>query len=1076
MGQFDSSAVLGTVRDKAEGVIPGASVTLRNVDTGITSTATTDEGGNYQFPTVRIGTFELTASQKGFKSSRADRVTVVVNARQRVDFLLEPSSVETTVEVTAAAATLVESDTSDRGQVINRRQIVDLPLNGRNYADLALLTAGTRRSNFGGTPREGAFNVNGLRSAVNNFLLDGIDNNAYGTSNQGFSNQVVQVSPDAVSEFKVQTNNMSAEFGRSAGAVVNASLKSGTNELHGTAYEFLRNTDLNAVGYFKPRGNRKPTLVRNQFGFTVGGPVLIPRLYNGKNKTFFFADYEGFRDIGTSVKVASIPTLDQRAGNFGTPIRNPITGALYANGIVPQSDITPFARRVLADLPTPTIAGASNNIQTTPRDKNFNDKADVKLDHQFSQKLTSFVRLSQRKVNILNEPTIPGPDGGDSNGFTRVLNQSLATGATYTLSPTSLIEFRLGISRTRAGKEPTALGGASMLAIYGITGLPQTSNLTGGLSPFDIGGYSRIGRQATNPQWQHPSVVNPKVNFTKIMGRHTIKSGYEYQRVNTEVQDVNPLYGLDGYAGAFSKPAGGTASNTVYNTADFLFGARSSYSLANFLVAQYRQRMHFMYVQDDFKMTPKLTLNLGMRYEYASPQWEENNQLSNYDPATNSIIKAKAGSIFDRALVNPDKNNFAPRLGMAYALSSKTALRSGYGISYVHFNRVGGGNILAINGPQVVIGAVGQDPSRPGFVPTQQGYPSGFTDSKNFDPLKSIVKYLPADMRTSYVQNWHFTVQHELMNGFVIDLGYIGNHGLKYLNFIDFNQARPNNPGETLGVQARRSNQAFATISAGLPLGFSTYHALQFKVEKRMQRGLYLLNSFTWSKAIDNSALALESEDTGQASNPQDARNMKAEKGLSGYNQPFTNVTSVVWELPVGRGRRWGSGMHPAADALIGGWQLTGINAAWTGQPVNLRFASPSPAFQVTDNIGTRWLGGTTQRPNIIGDPYTPEGQRTTSTFFNAATVVLPTDPSRPFGNAGRNIVHGDNVYQLDLGIYKDFRIMERTRLQFRSEMFNILNKTNFFPADGNRSATSFGSIATTFPARQIQFALKLYW
>ncbi|MEO7652538.1 MAG: TonB-dependent receptor, partial [Bryobacteraceae bacterium] len=691
-------------------------------------------------------------------------------------------------------------------------------------------------------------------------------------------------------------------------------------------------------------------------------------------------------------------------------------------------------------------------------------------------KLTSFVRLSQRKLNIFNEPTIPGPSGGDSNGFTRVLNQSLATGATYTLSPTSLIEFRLGISRTRAGKEPTLLGGASLRALYGIPGLPETPNLTGGLTAQDIGGYSRIGRQPTNPQWQHPTVVNPKVNFTKVMGRHTFKSGYEYQRVNTEVQDVNPLYGADGYAGAFSRPTGGTASNTIYNTADFLFGARSSYSLANLLIAQYRQRMHFGYVQDDFKLTPKLTMNIGMRYEFATPQWEQNNQLSNFDPKTLSIISAKPGSLYDRALVDPDKNNFAPRLGMAYALSSKTAIRSGYGISYIHFNRVGGGNILAINGPQVVIGTISQDPSRAGFLTTQQGYPAGLTDPKTFDPLKAIVKYLPRDTRTAYVQNWHLTIQHELVKDLVIDLGYIGNHGLKYLNFIDYNQARTNNPGEALSVQARRSITNFATISAGLPVGFSTYHALQFKIERRMQRGLYLLNSFTWSKAIDNAALALESEATGQASNPQDGRNLAAEKGLSGYNQPLTNVTSVVWEVPFGRGRRFGSGVHPAADALIGGWQLTGINSAWSGEPINLRFASPSPAFQVTDNIGTRWLGGTSQRPNIIGDPYTPEAQRTTANYFNAATVVLPTDPSRPFGNAGRNIVRANAVYQLDLGIYKDFRIKERTRLQFRTEMFNALNKTNFFPAEGNRSAAAFGSITQTFPARQIQFALKLYW
>jgi hypothetical protein len=317
----------------------------------------------------------------------------------------------------------------------------------------------------------------------------------------------------------------------------------------------------------------------------------------------------------------------------------------------------------------------------------YNDKGDAKIDHRFNDKFSAFVRVSHRKSNNFEAPTIPGLSGGDSNGFVRVLNQQLGGGFTYTSGANSLLEFRLGISRTRAGKEPPLIGGPSMREVYGITGLPETSNLTGGLTAQIIGGFTTLGRQATNPQWQHPFVTNPRVNYSWVMGRHSLKTGYEYQRINTEVNDVNPLYGRDTYNGSFSRPAGVTTTDARYTLADFFFGARSQYALCTTFIAQIRQRMHFAYLQDDIKVNPKLTLNVGMRYEYATPQWEAENRLTNFDPATNTLIKASDGSIYNRALVNPDRNNFAPRFGFAYQITPKTVARGGYGVSYIHFNR-----------------------------------------------------------------------------------------------------------------------------------------------------------------------------------------------------------------------------------------------------------------------------------------------------------------------------------------------------------------------------------------------------
>ena len=1062
--QFDTATVLGTVRDASGNVVPGAKIVLTNSGTGITATAVTDENGNYQFLNVKIGTYRVSAEMTGFSTAIADGVSVSVNARQRVDLALKVGALTETVQVTDAAS-LVEAESSDRGQVINRQQIVELPLNGRQYSSLALLSTGIRQSTLsqsvdsqGGDAREGSFNANGLRSTFNNFLLDGVDNNSYGTSNQNFSNQAMQVSPDALEEFKVVTNNMSAEFGRSGGAVINASVKSGTNSFHGGLWEFVRNTNLNAVGFFKPLGGVKPVLQRNQFGGVVGGPIR-------RNKTFFFLSYEGFREVSRVPAFSSLPTMNDRIGLFDKPVRNPLTNETFAaNTPIPTNKISPFALKVLSDLPRPTIAGRANNFQYSPRSKDFNDKADLKFDHHFNARLNTFVRLGQRKSNVFNEPVIPGASGGSGNGFTRVLNQQIAGAVTWTPTGASLLEFRMGITRTRAGKEPVGIGGPSMRELFGITGLPEDRTLTGTLTTQNITGFTSLGRRPSNPQWQHPFVVNPKVNYSFTLGKHSLKTGYEFQRIHTEIMDVNPLYGQDTYGGNFSRPTGGVADSQTYNVADFLFGLRSNYALVNFFIAQYRQRMHFGYVQDDFKVNSRLTLNLGVRYEYATPQWERDNKVSNYDPATNAIVFPKGDSLAERALLNPDRNNWGPRVGFAYTAGFGFVARGGYGISYNHFNRAGTGNLLAVNGPQVVNGTVNQIPTDATFRTTQQGYPADFTAPSSFRPLNASVKYIPRDLPSSYVQNWFLSIQREVARNTLVDIGYVGNHALKLPMTADFNQARANGATENATLQVRRRIQQFAGINAYFPGGWSGYHGLQLRFERRAAGGLYLLSSFTYSKALDNSAQVLENPN-GNASGPQDYFNIKAEKGVSAYDQTLTSVTSVVWDAPLGKGRKFGANMHAAADAVMGGWQLSFINSMWSGQPITLRY-SPAAAFNVASG---------NPRPNLIGDALAPDGQRTITNYFNAANVVIPTDRTQPFGNAGRNTVRSHPFYQLDFGLHKNFRLpREEMKLQLRGEFFNLLNKTNFYPADGNRSNAGFGTINRTFDPRQIQLAMKL--
>ncbi|MGH9673874.1 MAG: TonB-dependent receptor domain-containing protein, partial [Bryobacteraceae bacterium] len=586
-----------------------------------------------------------------------------------------------------------------------------------------------------------------------------------------------------------------------------------------------------------------------------------------------------------------------------------------------------------------------------------------------------------------------------------------------------------------------------------------------------------MGRQSSNPQFQNPFVINPKTNYSKIVGRQTLKAGYEYQSIDTDIFDFNPQYGQDSHSGQFSRPAG-AASNNLYNLADFFFGARSAYSLNNQVVLNYRQRMHFFYLQDDWKVSPKLALNLGVRYEFATPQYEGANRISNFDAAANRLIQANDGSVYDRALVHPDRNNFAPRLGLAYSVTNRTVVRSGYGVSYVHFNRLGGENLLGYNGPHIVNLTINQVATQPPctggnyrgcFRLTQQGYPAGLVDPSNFSTATTRTNYTPADYRTSYVQSWHLTVQHEIVKDLLFDIAYVGNRGTGLMILGDYNQARPNNPGENLALAARRPITGFDFIQISFGGGFSNYHALQWKLEKRYARGLYLLNSFTWSKVIDNAAGHLESFNGDNSR--VNYRDLANEKGLGSYNQPVNNTTTLVWEAPFGHGRTWGGSSSALLNGILGGWRLTAINLMTSGQPVNISYAPPSN-FQVS--------GAPTYRPNYVGgDLYSTT--RDPANYFNRAAVIAPSvatpnDPSRPFGNLGRNVASTRAIYNLDFGTHKDFALpWEGKRVEFRAEFFNLFNKTNLGAPAGNVLANNFGTITSlAAPARQIQFALKL--
>ena len=1105
--QFEDGSLVGTIHDPSGPIIPNAQITATNNATGIVSTTKSDAAGDYEFPSLRVGLYTVKAEAEGFSAAVAEKITVSVAARTRIDLALKIGGGENTVEVSGVSLSL-ETETSERGQNISNYQTEALPLVTRNYADLLGLVTGSRQAPTAATTtaatslvRQGSYNVNGQRSMFNNFLLDGMDNNAYGESNQGFDNQIIAPPPDSIAQFEVVTNNESAQYGRSSGATINVASASGSNQFHFTLYEFLRNTDLNATGFFKPtQGNVpfvKPVFNRNQFGFNLGGPIV-------KDKLFFFVDYEGFRQTLKPLYVLTLPTQNEQKGILAVPVQDPFNTALtYAAGtsILTSPDISPLSKQVagfFAQIPGLPVSGsattgeAANDFATTnvPFTDN-SDKGSLRLDYQQNTASSWFLRVSDRKETGINYPTIPLPLDGQTNGRAKILDRQAALGYTHIFSSNKVLDARLALSETRAGKYTLSIGDNA----FSIPGLPTDSTVAGGLPSTSVsGGFTAFGRQSTNPQWQYPSLLDPKVNYSWVKGRHSLKFGYEFEHIWMQVQDSNPLYGSFTYGAGYS--AIGKAATDSY-WADFLFGATSNYALATYFRAHLLQTQHGAYAQDDWQVTPQLTLNLGMRWEYGSPYGEAHNNLSNFDPTATSeataILQAKSGGVYDSTLVNPDLADWAPRVGFAYAATPKLAFRGGYGLSYVHYTRAGSGDILAINAPNALFVSVTQKnptaagtsicptgaPSTSCYVKVDQGFPAGL--ATNFNPATDNITWIPKNTRDSRVGSYFLDLQYTPVKNTLFDVAYVGNVGGRLQGFLNANQIQ--NPG----ANATRPYSFWPSdITEALNDFKSNYNALQIRYEQRSVAGLTLLNSFTWEHALDNASASLE----GNTPSPQNGFDIGADYGQSDYNLPIANVTSLVYELPVGRGRKYLASANPVVDAVIGGWQISTINTAQSGTPFNLTY-SPNSKNAVSPQISATYRGANEYRPNVVQG--VPKIQKSTLTngyiqwvnyaaYTLPATGALPTYNS-PFGNSSRNPGRSPIYNDADIALNKRFSTpVESVKVEFRTELYNAFNHTNFYlPSSGlggtlGAAPTSGGTITSTFEPRIVQFGLKVLY
>lgn len=1101
--QFETASILGTVTDSSGAALVGVKVSVINEDTGISISRITDKVGEYRVPALRAGSYRVVAAMDGFQTSAVEQVSLLVGTNQMVNLTLQIGAAAEEIITVDAGREVLETETSHKQQVVTSEAIDAFPLKDMDYTDLMNLSIGVSQDAAGqdlGTSsvvREGAYNIDGQRSTYNNYLLDGMDNNAHGTSNQGFSNQIIQPSAFNVAQFSIVTTLPPAEYGRAAGGTINVSFKQGANKMYGMAYESLRNTLADANGFFKAASNsgsaHRTTLNRNQFGFNLGGALK-------RDRFFYFLDYEGLRQVRQTVNQSNIfkesdhqLIASPNATANTTYVLNPFTGDQYAaDRPLPRTVLSPIALAILDAFPLPNNNGAgassiSSNWSTLQRFLNSYDKEDIRLDAQWTPRMSSFVRLSQSKEHDRDGATLPAPFS-DSNAYIRTINQQLAFGLTRQIKSSQLLEARLGISYTKGGKHPDQIGDTRT---FGVQGLPTDASIWGGLTTISLSGYSTFGRQPTNPQWQYPFFLNPKVTYSWMKGHHNLKSGYEMSYLRQTVQDVNPIYGQLSFSSSF----------TGYIISDFLFGVPNEIDMTNLYVAHIRQGGHAGFIQDDWKLLPRLTLNMGVRYEYASHFYEKDSRLSNFSPdltpVTGQLIRAaSSGSIYQRQLINPDLNDFMPRFGFAYSPQKNLVMHGGYGIGFIHYTRSGEADNLALNGPQLNQAVYNQVPkyfktanakASSTFFTLDQGYPQNMASPANFNLYTSAVKWIPKDYCDPYVQSWYLGVQYGIMRSAVVDVSYVGNHGVKQQEVGDYNQRNPDLGLDSVTGYYLRPHANIGDVIETFNGGTSKYNGLQARFEVKQFHGIWILNAFTWSRSIANVGDPLTSSH-GFSGNPQDYYHLQNDHGPSQYDLPIMNNTSVSFKLPVGRHGLILRHVSKRTDNLIGGWKLTAYNQYHSGPALTPNF-TPTGSQELSNSGGVQYRpyfatdsNGNSLRSTAIQRLHVPDHKEaafcdTVYATLYGCTVGFAITAADPRGDVPNGVLRGDSFWQLDAGLNKTFGLpWDHTKVEFRGQFYNVLNKTNFTTPGMTCCSTSFGRITSTYgPGRigQIQALVR---
>lgn len=1093
LAQTINARLSGTITDSAGAVVSGAAITVTNVGTQRVSTATSDPSGEYVLAALPPAEYVVEVKATGFKTVKQS-ITLQVQQIAALNLTLEIGQVTENVTVTSDIP-LVESASSNISDVVTGRQITELPLNGRNLTQLATLIPGVTRGVAAGQATGAGNNsetfryngtggaslsVNGLRPQNNNFLLDGVDNN------ESLVNTIIFFPPaDAIQEFRVDTSVAPAEFGRGSG-IVNSTFRSGSNQWHGSAFEFHRNSVLDAKPFFQVGKN--PPFHRNQFGGSVGGAII-------KNKLFIFGDYQGWREIKPNGQdTATVPTDLMRKGDFsellrrvnkdGTPspvqIKDPITGLVIPTNILPSAEIVQPGTNYLALFPEPNVPASSplcqrftsdgiciekNYVTSRQNIKRFND-FDVRADYNLSGKDLLFARYSYGNEWETTTSRLPKLPAGFGSGDQANYPRSVAIGETRTFSPTVVNEFRFGWIRTKFGYTPPfndvplsqqlGIPNANTLSILGggalIGGNGNQIEYTGDYGPY-------IVPQQT---WQFSDGVS------WVKKNHTFKFGAQILR--RQVNLFRPLAGK----GFFNLFGDGNGSPTGYEVADLLAGWMANYSVGPALGFSHTRNWETgFYAQDDWRISRRLTLNLGLRYDVFTWPQEENNLQANFNPTTGAIV-LPGQSGYSKALIDTPYHNFGPRIGFAYDLGDgKSVVRGGFGMFYF-LDRGGIDNQLAQNPPfsgqsSFSYGS-GYRINLQGQAPQGSSDPTlaGTVDMPSKGPLQidlaspanvSVVAY-PKNDKTSYVYQWNLQYQRELGADMAMSLGYVGSRGVDLMTMLQLNRVPFN------GAQGSQAYPKLSDVAFMGTIGRSYYDSLQARLDKRLRRGFQYSLSYTWAHAIDNAPDPLDSPEHHLYSSVVDPTLFSRERANSNLDIRHSFVATSIYELPFGKGKQWGGDWNGFMQAVAGGWQLNPILTFQTGTPFDVTLNQPYQQYT---------------RPDLIGIPRTPEH---VNQWFDSGPTVYTTPPpgpgSPPFGYARagtspRNPYHGPGRQFMDFSIFKNFSFGERLKMQFRTQFYNITNSPQFSQPDGNQPDGNFGHITSTVldAERQIEFGLR---
>jgi hypothetical protein len=1059
MAYAQTGAIVGTITDSSGGAVPAASITVTNVDTNFERKLETSEHGDYTVSLLPSGTYQIQVQFSGFRTEIADGIELGTNDRLRMDFVLQVGIGDAHITVTESTP-LIQSETSSVSNRIDSQKIQELALNGRQIEALAQLVPGAVSPAPGSVlSYRGGFNAAGARETANSNLLDGVDNN-----DPAINNFTLRPIVDAVQEFKVLTNSYSAEFGRSGGAQVIISTKSGSNEYHGSLWEFLRNDKLDARDFFnKVDAGPKPPFHRNQFGASAGGPIV-------RDHTFFFGAYESIRRRQLFTSRQQVPTSAFLRGDFssiGSPLLDPEnrSGPVFPGGLISSGRIDAVAKRILDrgsfPMPTPGLSDPNNYLAVNPFPNDV-DQYNVRFDHRINQANLIYGRYGYTRDALVTPCadqsaferfSVVGWYNTAGNGQTACVPgfghndithaQSLSVVDTHIFSSRMILELHGGFNRQVQSKIPFTSGKSDISSQLGIPASSDPRNF--GHPIFDIAGFSTIGDRGYQRRAGTTGQIAASINFTTKS--HAIRAGVDLRRVLFFAgSNVRETLRFSGYwtGNAFADFLLGFPSETTHDPAD---------SFRDHILNSYN-----WFIQDDYTVSKRLTLNFGLRYEFNTPDIEKQNRMAQLNIETFQYETAGQNGA-SRSLYSADKNNFGPRVGFAFRpdANGETALRGGYGVFY-DLAVIGNDLFFVRNGPPFQKPETFEMGTLPSSLTLSNPFPSSSTapifDAPSIDP----------HFRDAYIQHWNLGYQRRFPSHMVFDITYVGNKGTRLVKTVDVNQAFPVAGLTQPPAQSRRPFPAYGAIPLLESSGNSTYHGLLGRFERRFATGLSFLASYTYGHAIDDS--------TG-TNVTQDARNLKADRGNSDFDARHRLVASYVYELPAGRDRTFGRNWGPTLNGILGGWEISGISTFQSGRPVFVQLS------QSSQNSNT---GSTRDRPDIafvaestiVVTKVKPiiENSRDKAVYLNPLAFSVPTRGT--FGNAPRNYFNGPGVENWDLMLGKNFR-SERWNLQFRAELYNALNHPSLNPPNRYLDAKSFGTITSTLlQNREIQFGIKL--